>query len=100
MSVKKFHEVYPGNHTSILQPNEDPGRYYFFSEISGNLKQYASDQEFKRSRLLEGEGSSLSGCIERNGHMGKIFMTPFQVSIKGLDTDLDFMHTFKTQEWD
>jgi len=49
---------------------------------------------------LEGDGNSLSGCIDRNGHLGKIDITPFEVTIKGLDCDFDFQHQYKQAEWE
>jgi len=50
----------------------------------------ASVEEFKRQRFLESDNGSLSGCIEKNGKMGKIDVTPFEITVKGLDSDFDF----------
>jgi hypothetical protein len=71
----------------------------FYFDHYGQIQQAASEQDFKRNRLQEAGGDSLKGCIERDGELGKIEVTPFSVSIKGLDSDYDFSHTFKTAEW-
>ena len=60
------------------------------------MSEAATEHEFKKMRLQEGGGDSLKGCIERDGHMGKVEVTPFEITIKGLDSDYDFSHTFKT----
>ena len=58
------------------------------------------NEEFKKSILLQSDGVSLSGCIEKNGHLGKIDISPFEITIKGLDTEFDFQHSFKRSDWD
>jgi len=59
-----------------------------------NIKEY---KDFKL--LLKSEQDALSGCIERNGNLGKLELQPFKVIIKGLDSDYDLQHAFKTTEW-
>jgi hypothetical protein len=41
----------------------------------------------------------LSGCIQRNGNLGKIELQPFSISIKGLDTDFDYQMVYSTEQW-
>ena len=38
--------------------------------------------------------------MNQNGNLAKIEVTPFQVTIKGLDVDYDFCHQYKTSEWE
>ena len=52
-----------------------------------NIKNY---KDFKLQ--LNADLSTLSGCIERNGDLGKLELQPFSVTIKGLDSDFDFQH--------
>lgn len=49
--------------------------------------------------MQDTDGISLSGCIEKNGNLGKIDISPFTITIKGLDTDYELTHQFKMGEW-
>jgi hypothetical protein len=74
-------------------------RIYQYSEYTGNTKRYTSLTEFKKQRLLKTDKGSLSGCIQRNGNLGKIELQPFSISIKGLDTDFDYQMVYSTEQW-
>lgn len=79
----------------------EPGQMaiYKFSEFSGEVTEYNSVADYRQKRLLKSDTGSLSGCMSRNGHLGKIEVSPFQVTIKGLDSDFDFCKSFGTAEW-
>lgn len=69
---------------------QNDSKFYHYSEVTGVLTATANVEEFKRQRFLESDNGSLSGCIEKNGKMGKIDVTPFEITVKGLDSDFDF----------
>ena len=50
--------------------------------------------------MMQCDGAGLSGCIEKNGNLGKVEVTPFMITIKGLDADYDFKHQFERSDWD
>ena len=37
--------------------------------------------------------------MDRNGVLGRIEVTPFKISIKGLDTEFDYEYKYKKSEW-
>jgi len=92
--LDKFQQVLP-----ISQKESPEGNYFYYSSSKKDIQRYASAQDYKNA-LLKSSNDSLAGCIERNGHLGKLEITPFKVTIKGLDTELDFTHEFKRSEWD
>ncbi len=49
-------------------------------------------EELKRQRLLESDNGILSGCVEKNGKLGKIEVTPFEITVKGLDSEFEFKY--------
>ena len=71
-----------------------------YSDCTGKLSKFMNIKDYKDFKLsLKSEKTALSGCIERNGNLGKLELQPFKVTIKGLDSEYDFQHAFKTSDW-
>lgn len=73
---------------------------YILEEATGQIVFYNSLNEFKRQRFQHEKSSSrLRGCFNQNGQFGTIEVKPFAVSVKGLDSDYDYRHEYKIQQW-
>lgn len=98
-SVKKFKdELNLANQAAQTKSEETTICHY--SDCTGKLSKFKNIKDYKDFKLLlKSDQSALSGCIERNGNLGKLELQPFKVTIKGLDSDYDFQHSFKTSDW-
>lgn len=66
---------------------------------SNKIIDYKSLHDLKQKRFLRIKGSTLQGCIERNGAYGSICIKPFRLSIKSLDSEFEFQKNFKLYYW-
>ena len=98
-SVNKFKDILKEiNQTFQSKPDEI--KISHFSDVEGKLYSFDNIKNYKDFKLqLNADLSTLSGCIERNGDLGKLELQPFSVTIKGLDSDFDFQHSFKKSDW-
>lgn len=98
-SVKKFKDALNKMNTSST-PKIDETTICHYSDTSGQLSTFFSIKDYKEFKLLlKSDSSNLSGCIEKNGSLGKIELQSFRVTIKGLDTDFDYQYQFKKSDW-
>jgi hypothetical protein len=58
----------------------------FYLDESGEAKSYFSLTDMRNRRYYEAHGC-LHGCFFHNGHLGKITLKPFAVSVKSMTDD-------------
>lgn len=91
-SVNQFRNLFEANNETSFLTN------YYYSEATGMVADFKNILDFKKQRLLRSDSGTLSGCIQKNGNMGKIELLPFQITIKGLDQDYEFKNVFSTAQ--